>query len=302
MPNKNVCATNAITRLLIGLSTLPLILLIALSTLIQPTRVQAQNPTPDGRLNPDPLIPFAVYCDTNSVRLWGINAQSVGSLTLDVRMSHIVGLLQQATRSGQGIQIAYSGYISLWALPSGKLEAVSVDPSRPRYTFQFGLERCGASAVLPVSGATPIPIYATPISGTVNGFIYVVQRGDTLYRLSLRYNTTVAALVAANGLGWSSLIYVGQRLIIPVGTLPISYPVNPYPTAYPYGYVTPIPVYPAVNPNMYCPNPYTVQTGDTLFKISVRCGTTTTAIAIANGIVNINTIYIGQLLVIPVGP
>lgn len=44
---------------------------------------------------------------------------------------------------------------------------------------------------------------------------HVVQRGETLYRIALRYNTTVAALIEANGLT-SERILAGQLLQIPL--------------------------------------------------------------------------------------
>ena len=44
---------------------------------------------------------------------------------------------------------------------------------------------------------------------------------------------------------------------------------------------------------------YIVQEGDTLFGIATRYGVRVTAIAQANGLANINLIYIGQRLVIP---
>lgn len=46
---------------------------------------------------------------------------------------------------------------------------------------------------------------------------------------------------------------------------------------------------------------YTVQWGDTLSQIAVRYGTTVQAVAQANGIVNPNLIYAGQVLWIPTG-
>ena len=44
---------------------------------------------------------------------------------------------------------------------------------------------------------------------------YTVQPGDTLYRLALRYNTTIWAIAQANNIANVNLIYVGQKLIIP---------------------------------------------------------------------------------------
>jgi murein DD-endopeptidase MepM/ murein hydrolase activator NlpD len=45
--------------------------------------------------------------------------------------------------------------------------------------------------------------------------VYVVQPGDTLYRIAERFGTTVQAIVAANDIANPSLINVGQKLIIP---------------------------------------------------------------------------------------
>jgi lipoprotein-anchoring transpeptidase ErfK/SrfK len=45
----------------------------------------------------------------------------------------------------------------------------------------------------------------------------VVQRGENLYRIALRYGTTVQALASANNLSTTSLIRVGQTLVIPGG-------------------------------------------------------------------------------------
>ncbi len=49
------------------------------------------------------------------------------------------------------------------------------------------------------------------------GTIHVVQRGETLAGIALRYRTTAAAIASANGLRNPNLIYVGQRLRIPSG-------------------------------------------------------------------------------------
>src|SRR5436190_17629436 len=47
--------------------------------------------------------------------------------------------------------------------------------------------------------------------------IYIVQRNDTLYGIALRYGVTITAIAQVNGITNVSLIYVGQRLIIPTG-------------------------------------------------------------------------------------
>ncbi|MGH2536644.1 MAG: LysM peptidoglycan-binding domain-containing protein [Candidatus Promineifilaceae bacterium] len=104
---------------------------------------------------------------------------------------------------------------------------------------------------------------------------YVVQPGDTLYRIALRFNTSVSAIAARNNLVNPNLIYAGQTLIIP-GTAG-----EPPP---PTGGTT-----------------YTVQPGDTLSRIAARFGTTVQAIAVLNNLSNPNLIYPGQVLQIPAG-
>jgi LysM repeat protein len=47
------------------------------------------------------------------------------------------------------------------------------------------------------------------------GRVHVVQPGDTLYSIAVRYDTTVQALMVANNLTSPNLIYVGQTLSVP---------------------------------------------------------------------------------------
>jgi LysM repeat protein len=54
---------------------------------------------------------------------------------------------------------------------------------------------------------------ATSVAPPANAFTYIVQRGDNLFRLSLRFNTTVQRIKQLNNL-ISDIIYIGQTLII----------------------------------------------------------------------------------------
>lgn len=65
---------------------------------------------------------------------------------------------------------------------------------------------------------------ATSTTASTSRTIHVVQSGDTLSQIAKRYGTTVAALVAENGLGSADLLRVGTRLAIPRSGSSTSYP------------------------------------------------------------------------------
>ncbi len=66
----------------------------------------------------------------------------------------------------------------------------------------------------PVVVVTPPPPPPPPPPPTGECIWVVVQKGDTLSKLAARYNTTVQAIAARNGLKNPNLIYVGQKLCI----------------------------------------------------------------------------------------
>lgn len=50
--------------------------------------------------------------------------------------------------------------------------------------------------------------------GATGKRFYTVKRGDTLYDLAIKYNTTIESLVKMNQIQNPNLIYIGQRLVI----------------------------------------------------------------------------------------
>lgn len=88
-------------------------------------------------------------------------------------------------------------------------------PAGPVCVAQFASPYIGATAAQ--ATATPTPAVTTQTVSTNTTGSYVVQRGDTLFRIARRYGVTVAALKAANGLT-RDLIYPGQVLRIPGGS------------------------------------------------------------------------------------
>lgn len=85
----------------------------------------------------------------------------------------------------------------------------------------------------------PVPTVTVIPCGPPFGWVrnYIVQRGDTLFRIALSYNITYPQLQRANCMGSSTTIYTGQRLWVP--NVPTRTPVPGVtiiptePTAYP---------------------------------------------------------------------
>ncbi len=115
---------------------------------------------------------------------------------------------------------------------------------------------------------TPEPTQAQTTTG-----VHVVQPGENLFRIALRYGTTVDTLAKANNITNPSMIYVGQELTIPSGTTP-----------------------PSPSPGV---KTYVVKPGDNLFRIALRYNYDQYYLARYNGIDNPSLIYVGQVIRIP---
>ncbi len=67
------------------------------------------------------------------------------------------------------------------------------------------------------AGAQSTQPAATQSASTQSSFVYMVVRGDTLAKIAIRNHTTIWVLLRANAaIRNPNLIYVGQRLVIPV--------------------------------------------------------------------------------------
>ncbi len=145
------------------------------------------------------------------------------------------------------------------------------------------------------------PVAATPgaggsttggATGGACGNPYTVQPGEWFYAIARKCGVTPQALLAANPGMNPNVLRPGQTLNIPGGgTTGGGAPPPAQPTETTGGAQPPA--------SGSCPNPYTVQRGDTLFSIAQKCGTTVAAIQQANGIPAPEYIFPGQQLRIP---
>jgi N-acetylmuramoyl-L-alanine amidase len=145
------------------------------------------------------------------------------------------------------------------------------------------------SASTPAVAATPI---ATAPAAPASPTSYVIAKGDTVSRIAARHGVSTQAVLTANGLVSTSIIYPGQKLAIPGAAVLNTVPVSN---------VTPTPV--TTNPVTTTPKPvsgsYVIQSGDNLSKIAAKFGVTLQAVLDANGLTRTSIIYTGRSLVIP---
>lgn len=134
------------------------------------------------------------------------------------------------------------------------------------------------SLAAPEVSPTPAPQpVGTPVATEAGETTYVVQPGDRLFRIALRFGVDYRALAAYNNIVNPDRIYPGQVLRIPR---------------------------PGVFPTPSAPGEilYTVQPGDNLFRIALRYNMNYLYLASYNRITNPHQIRVGQVIRIPVKP
>ena len=129
---------------------------------------------------------------------------------------------------------------------------ITVDNLKSANNLTSNLLSIGQKLVIPKSTASS------------NEITYTVQKGDSLWLIANKYDTTVDKIKSANNLS-SNLLSIGQKLIIPSTT---SY------------------------------KSYTVEKGDSLYSIARKYNTTVDNIKKLNNLSS-NTLSIGQKLIIP---
>lgn len=80
------------------------------------------------------------------------------------------------------------------------IKANNLDPAKYLYI--------GQKLTIPSSTPTPEPPAVQPV-------VHTVVSGDTLWKISVKYATTIDAVVKANNLDPAKYLYIGQKLTIP---------------------------------------------------------------------------------------
>lgn len=224
------------------------------------------SPTPTQDVFVPTATPITPVPTATGILSTPVNSDLPGTVFHTVRSGDTVGQLATLYGSTTPAIIQANGLNQSAFIRVGQVLAIPVRVPNP------------ATATPTPTSAVVIIVTATPAAPDTGGnLVYVVRPGDTLFRIAVRFNTTVTTLARANGITNPNIIRIGQRLNIP--TAGGSVPTPPPPPTGPTNYV--------------------VQPGDTLFRIAVRFRVTVSRLIQANGIVDPNLIFVGQTLVIP---
>jgi LysM repeat protein len=134
--------------------------------------------------------------------------------------------------------------------------------------------------------SAPATTFDSPPPGGILGY-HTVRGGETLFCIGRAYGVDPFAIASQNGIVNPNVITVGAVLAIP--NVPKSLPAGRV-CPRQFGDGTPPPG---------CRWYHTVVSGDNLYRISLHYGVSMYTIAHANGITNLNLIYVGQSLCIP---
>src|SRR5581483_6572676 len=191
--------------------------------------------------------------------------------------------------------------------------------------WRFDMKRLTAALSALVIVLALLGVAARVAMAQDSGTTYVVQPGDNLYRISLKFGVTMDALARANGIVNPNIVFVGQRLIIPPGAILPTATVAPSAvpsatsaeTTAPSGTEAATEVPAATLPATATPEPasvptataapvtvpatYTVQPGDNLYRIALKFNTTAFILQQLNGLPNPNIVFVGQVLKLPAG-
>lgn len=163
---------------------------------------------------------------------------------------------------------------------------VSFDPNAPAPAVRFSPTRPGTPAAATLE--------AQPVTDVTPATTYTVAKGDSLWTIARRQNSSVAEIAAANNLKASATVRVGQKLIIPAKAVAgISAHVEPTDTA------AAVPSVPAASRRSVDAVKHVVRPGETLGAIARKYQVKVGEIATANNISDPARIRPGMELTIP---
>lgn len=180
-----------------------------------------------------------------------------------------------------GLLVLGGLYLIIAWFSGGGLGAISLFASdTPTPTMTLTPSNTPTISLTPTISETPT------LTGTVTAsapFLYTVELGDTISSIAEKFQVEFIVVMALNGLNNDSVLLAGEQIIIPNPDMEL-----PEPTPLPEGLRRGTEI------------EYLVLPGDTLADIASRFLSTEEEIIDANDLDNPNSIFVGQLLLVPV--
>lgn len=165
-------------------------------------------------------------------------------------------------------------FCPLLAVSACQVFTPTATPITPSHTSTFVYSLTSTPSLTPLFTDTPLPLPSQTLPpATPTPIIHTVQPGDTLLGLAMAYGVPMAAIQLENGMGSSTVIYVGQELVIP--------PASGWEGASPFWIV------------------YEVQQGETLAQIAQTYDLEMEALLAVNGLADPSELLPGDQLVLP---
>lgn len=212
----------------------------------------------------------------------------VGSAVLGLHMVAIVAfaltqgcVTPESQGSGRGAGARHKGP---WKHQhKGKTPTTQAAPAYAT-DFSGATDSMDDSVIIDSTDSGSITPYVAPVAPTGHTETYIVQQGDMLSKLAVRFDTTTKTLVSMNHLSNPDVLYVGQELRIPAGSLSSG------------GSSSAPKTYSSIKKG----GEYTIQKGDTLSGIAVAAGVSLTDLRSLNNIQD-DKIFEGKKIDIPSG-
>lgn len=200
------------------------------------------------------------------------------TMAADVRRTASIPAQRLRTAALSTMPIVLTGAIALGvgvAAPADAAPARKPVPPRPEqapspHTLRAAISALGAAVMPGALAAQTVTTSAAPA-------VYTVLPGDTVSSVAQRYGLATAAVLALNGLSWSSSIFPGQ--VLRLTSAPVKATGLPTPTT--------------------VDGRYTIAKGDTISALAARFGVSTQSILDVNGLSWSSIVYPGQTIVIP---
>lgn len=140
-----------------------------------------------------------------------------GTVAAQGQIIHTVQPGENLFRIGLQYNLSWTAIMAANGLPNASVYTAQrlIIPGRSNVT---------TSSLVPAAPAQPEVAQSelAPAAAAQNPGSYIVQRGDNLFRIALRFGLTPSTLANANNISNPKLIYTGQVLTIPSGDVPPS--------------------------------------------------------------------------------